>query len=32
MGIILNDYGRMTVEGCRQGFDEETKQKTKDYI
>lgn len=31
-GVILDAYGKTIVEECKQGFDEETKQKIHEYI
>lgn len=31
-GVILDEYGRLIVEECLKGFDEETKQKIHEYI
>ena len=31
-GVVLNAYGKMIVEECKQGFDEQTKQKIHEYI
>ena len=31
-GVILDAYGKMIIEECKRGFDEETKQKIHDYI
>ena len=31
-GVILDAYGKMIIEECKQGFDEATKQKIHEYI
>ena len=31
-GVILDAYGKTIVDECKQGFDEETRQKNHEYI
>ena len=31
-GVILDAYGKTIVDECKQGFDEETRQKIHEYI